>query len=256
MENIMTTYLPFLAFLFLAVNIGFAQQQDMKPEDTEVWDPVPEKVDPNGFNDKAPPSDAIVLFDGSSLDEWESAEEGGSAAEWEISGDHMTVAPGTGGIRTKQGFGSVQLHVEWRSPDEIEGDGQGRGNSGIFLQSTYELQVLDSYNNETYSNGMAGSIYKQHIPLVNAAREPGEWQSYDIIYTAPQFKDDGSLMSPARITVFWNGILVQDNVEIKGATQYIGHPSYEAHDDKLPIMLQDHSNPVSFRNIWVRELED
>ncbi|SMO90403.1 3-keto-disaccharide hydrolase [Fodinibius sediminis] len=241
--------------LLLTMNTACAQQQDMKPEETEVWKPIPGKVDPNGFNDKAPPSDAIVLFDGSDLDEWESAGEEGAPAEWNISGDHLTVAPGTGSIQTKQGFGSVQLHVEWRSPEKVEGEGQGRGNSGIFLQGKYELQVLDSYNNETYSNGMAGSIYKQHIPLVNAAREPGEWQSYDIIYTAPEFEEEGRLKSPARITVFWNGVLVQDDVEIEGPTEYIGHPSYEVHEEKLPIMLQDHSNPVSYRNIWLRELD-
>jgi len=249
-------YVPgFILLLLFSVNTAQAQEQDMKPEETEVWEPVPEKVDPGGLIEKAPPSDAVVLFDGSDLSAWESVEGDGSPAEWNISGDHVTVAPGTGGIQTRQGFGSVQLHVEWRSPEEIEGEGQGRGNSGIFLQSNYELQVLDSYDNESYSNGMAGSMYKQHIPLVNAAREPGEWQSYDILYTAPEFNEDGSVGSPARITVFWNGVLVQDDVEIKGATQYIGHPSYEEHEDKLPIVLQDHSNPVSFRNIWLRELD-
>lgn len=256
MKKIISFYLSAITFLLLiTANIASAQEQDMEPEETEVWEPVPEKVNPNGLNDKAPPSDAVVLFDGSDLNEWESVESDGSDAEWDLSGDHVTVAPGTGSIQTRQGFSSVQLHIEWRSPEEIEGEGQGRGNSGIFLQSKYELQVLDSYDNETYSNGMAGSIYKQHIPLANAAREPGQWQSYDIIYTAPEFKEDGSLESSARITVFWNGVLVQDDVEMEGTTEYIGHPSYEAHEDKLPIILQDHSNPVSFRNIWLRELD-
>lgn len=253
MERISRSLWSVIVFSFL-LTTNVACAQDMEPEETEVWEPVPEKVNPNGLNEKAPPSDAIVLFDGSDLEAWESVE-GDGAAEWEVSGDHFTVAPGTGGIQTKQGFGSVQLHIEWRSPEEIEGEGQGRGNSGIFLQSRYELQVLDSYNNETYSNGMASSIYKQHIPLVNAAREPGEWQSYDIKYTAPEFSEDGSVESPARITVLWNGVLVQDDVEIEGPTEYIGYPSYEAHEDKLPLMLQDHSNPVSFRNIWLRELD-
>lgn len=257
MKKIAPCYVLLLSIVLLlfTVNISSAQQQDMKPEETEVWEPVPEKVDPGGFNDKAPPSDAVILFDGSDLDEWESAEGDGSPAEWNISGDHVTVAPGTGSIQTKESFGSVQLHIEWRAPEVIEGEGQGRGNSGVFLQSKYELQVLDSYNNQTYSNGMAGSIYKQHIPLVNAAREPGQWQSYDVVYTAPVFGEDGSLESAARMTVFWNGVLVLDDVQIEGPTEYIGHPSYEAHEDELPIMLQDHSNPVSFRNIWLRELD-
>jgi len=146
------------------------------------------------------------------------------------------------------------LHVEWRTPSTIEGEGQGRGNSGIFLMGLYELQVLDNYNNRTYANGQAGSIYKQHIPLVNACLKPGEWQEYDIIFTAPLFKEDGSLASPARFTVLQNGVLVQNNVELKGPTVYIGQPAYKAHAAKLPLSLQDHGNPTSFRNIWVREL--
>jgi len=166
----------------------------------------------------------------------------------------MTVQKGTGNIKTKQGFGSCQLHIEWRTPSAIEGEGQGRGNSGIFLMGLYELQVLDSYNNKTYSNGQAGSIYKQHIPLVNACLKPGEWQEYDIIFTAPQFKEDGSLSSPAKFTVIQNGVLVQNNVELKGPTTYIGQPTYVAYPGKLPLSLQDHGNPTSFRNIWIREL--
>lgn len=225
----------------------------MKPEETEVWEPVPPKVDPGPFSPSPPPSDAIVLFDGSDFDKWQNAE--GNEPEWELNDDHMTVVKGTGTIETKQEFGSVQLHIEWRAPEKIEGEGQGRGNSGIFLQKRYEVQVLDAYNNETYVNGMAGSIYKQHIPLANAARPAGEWQSYDIIFIAPEFAEDGSLESPARVTLFWNGVLVQNNVELEGPTEYIGHPSYEEHPPKVPLMLQDHSNPVSFRNIWVRELD-
>lgn len=246
------------ALLFLSlfiVNISCTQQQqqqDMNPEDTEVWEPVPKDIPPNGFVDKAPPSDATILFDGSSLDAWQSAD--GSSVKWEIKDENMTIVPGTKGIQTKQGFNSIQLHLEWRAPEEVEGEGQDRGNSGVFLQSRYELQVLDSYENETYSNGMAASIYKQHIPLVNAARKPGQWQSYDVVFIAPEFMDDGSLESPARMTVFWNGILVHHDVELEGPTKYIGHPEYEAHADKLPIMLQDHGSAVSYRNIWVREL--
>lgn len=233
-------------FLFLTINCS-AQ----KPEDTEVWEPEPEVVTP-GTTSQQPPSDAIVLFDGSDLSQWVGNE--GGAATWKVEGDAMTVVKGTGAIRTKEGFGSVQLHIEWRTPSEVVGESQGRGNSGIFLQDRYEVQVLDNYNNRTYSNGQAGSIYKQHIPLVNACRPPGEWQTYDIIYKAPEFDAQGKLVKPAYVTVIQNGVLVQNNVELRGPTQYIGQPKYEAHDDKLPIQLQDHGNPVSFRNIWIREL--
>lgn len=248
-------FLRVTVFTILAVNFAVmgcqAQETEMEPEETEVWEPVPEVVEP-GESAWEAPSDATILFDGENLSNWEKVE--GGEAEWDVEGDHFTVNPGTGDIRTREGFGSVQMHIEWRAPEEIEGEGQGRGNSGIFLQSRYELQVLDSYENETYPNGMAGSIYKQHIPLVNAAKEPGEWQSYDIIYTAPEFSEDGSVESPAKITVFWNGVLVQNDIEIEGTTVFTGHPEYEAHDDREPITLQDHSNPVSFRNIWIREL--
>ncbi|HVF96407.1 MAG TPA: DUF1080 domain-containing protein, partial [Flavisolibacter sp.] len=152
------------------------------------------------------------------------------------------------------GFGDCQLHIEWRSPAEVKGEGQGRGNSGIFLMGRYELQVLDSYNSKTYSNGQAGSIYKQHMPLVNATRPPGEWQTYDVVFTAPRFSEDSLLKSPARITVLHNGVLVQNNTQLWGGTQYIGLASYQKHGDKEPIVLQDHGNPVSFRNIWIRPL--
>jgi hypothetical protein len=243
-----------MLIFFMTAATSCAQEQEMKPEDTEVWEPVPPKVDPGAFSPSPPPSDATVLFDGSNFDEWQTPE--GDNPGWELADNHMTVVKGTGAIETKKEFGSVQLHVEWRSPEKIEGEGQGRGNSGIFLQKRYEVQVLDAYNNETYVNGMAGSIYKQHIPLANAARPAGEWQSYDIIYIAPEFAEDGSLESPARVTLFWNGVLVQHDVELQGPTEYIGHPSYEAHPPKAPLMLQDHSNPVSFRNIWVRSLDE
>jgi hypothetical protein len=232
--------------LFLTINCS-AQ----KPEDTEVWEPEPEVVTP-GTTAQQPPSDAIILFDGSDLSQWV-GNEGGPAA-WKVEGDAMTVVKGTGAIRTKEGFGSVQLHIEWRTPSEVVGESQGRGNSGIFLQDRYEVQVLDNYNNRTYSNGQAGSIYKQHMPLVNACRPPGEWQTYDIVFKAPEFDSQGNLVKPAFVTVIQNGVLVQNNVELKGPTQYIGQPKYEAHDDKLPLQLQDHGNPVSFRNIWIREL--
>jgi hypothetical protein len=156
-------------------------------------------------------------------------------------------------VKTKQAFGDIQLHIEWRTPAKVEGEGQGRGNSGIFLSEKYELQVLDSYNNRTYSNGQAGSIYKQAMPMVNASKPPGEWQTYDVVFIAPKFNQDGSLKTAGRITVFHNGVLIHHNTEIKGTTEYIGKPKVVAHD-KGSIVLQDHGNPTSFRNIWVREL--
>lgn len=219
---------------------------------TEIWQPVPKEVTP-GKQYGDIPSDAIVLFDGKDFSQWET-ESNQSPVKWKLANGAMTVAKGGGGIRTKQAFGDCQLHLEWRTPDSVKGNGQGRGNSGVFLMGRYELQVLDSYKNRTYSNGQAGSIYKQHIPLVNASRGPGEWQTYDVIFTAPRFKADSSLISPARITVLHNGILVQNNVTLWGATQYIGLPSYKMHQEKEPISLQDHGDLVSYRNIWIRPL--
>jgi len=221
-----------------------------RPEATEVWDPEPRLVTP-GWED-APPSDAIVLFGGTDLSGW--THEDGREAEWTVEDGAVTVASGTGSIRTRQGFGDVQLHIEWRAPAEIAGDGQGRGNSGIFFMDRYEVQVLDSYENRTYSNGQAGSIYKQHIPLVNASRPPGVWQSFDIVFIAPRFDPDGRLLSPAHLTVFHNGVLIHNHVGLRGPTVYIGLPEYEAHGERAPILLQDHSNPVSYRNIWVRDI--
>jgi hypothetical protein len=193
-----------------------------------------------------------VLFDGSGLSAWN--HEDGRDAEWRVAGGAMTVEPGTGGIRTREGFGSIQLHIEWRSPAEVSGEGQGRGNSGVFLMERYELQVLDSYENRTYSNGQAGSVYKQHIPQVNASRGPGVWQSYDVVFTAPRFASDGAVARPAHMTVLHNGVLVLDHVELEGPTEYIGPAAYVAHGDRVPILLQDHGNTVSFRNVWVREI--
>jgi hypothetical protein len=166
----------------------------------------------------------------------------------------MTVVAREGGIKTKQKFGDCQLHIEWRAPAEVKGEGQGRGNSGIFLMERYELQVLDSYVSKTYANGQAGSIYKQLPPMVNSTRPPGEWQTYDVIFTAPRFYENGSVKSQATITVFHNGVLVQNNSTIWGSTQYIGIATYEKHGEKESISLQDHGNPVSYRNIWIREL--
>jgi len=257
MTNVSSYSIKFIA-LFAVFVMAFSlktyaqeKEQQMKPEATEVWQPVPPKVTPGEGN--APPSDAIVLFDGNDLSKWEGAD--GGPAQWTVEGDHFTIKPGTGIIKTKQKFGDVQLHIEWRTPSKVEGEGQGRGNSGIFLQGRYELQVLDSYNNRTYSNGMAGSIYKQYVPQVNPTRGPGKWQAYDIIFKAPKFDDDGTLESPARETVFLNGVLIQYNVRIKGPTEYIGLPKYKAHAPKQPLVLQDHHNPDSYRNIWIREID-
>ncbi|MBF9255127.1 DUF1080 domain-containing protein [Pontibacter sp. 172403-2] len=236
-------------------------QQKAKPEDTEVWEPVPEVVTPGKVVIEAP-SDAIVLFDGKNLDKWVMTDDRTKPAKWTVANGILTVNKETGNIETKQDFKDYQLHLEWRIPENITGEGQARGNSGVFLASTgkgdagYELQVLDSYNNKTYVNGMAGSIYKQFIPLSNPAKKPGEWQSYDVFWKAPTFKEDGSVKTPARVTVLFNGVLVENNVELLGPTQYIGKPSYKKHGP-APIKLQAHgdkSEPISYRNIWVREL--
>jgi len=276
--RIQTFSLLFFATLLTPAAPGFGQQPPVllriaqqqagaqpaaaKPEDTEVWEPVPKIVTP-GESNSAPPSDAIVLFDGKNLDEWVSAQDH-SPAKWTVADGVMTVskAPGSGNIETKRSFKDYQLHLEWKVPENITGSGQGRGNSGVFLASTgpgdagYELQILDSYNNKTYVNGQAGSIYKQAIPLVNPSRKPGEWQTYDIVWTAPTFHEDGSLKTPAYVTVFFNGVLVENHYELKGQTLYIGKPFYKQYES-APIKLQahgDHSEPISFRNIWVRAL--
>ena len=254
--------LVFATIIALAAPLSAQQSAAPKPEETEVWTPVPKVVTP-GATDAAPPSDAIVLFDGKNLDEWVSAQDK-SPAQWTVADGVMTVkkAPGVGNIETRRTFKNYQLHIEWKIPENITGSGQARGNSGVFLASTgpgddgYELQVLDSYNNSTYANGQAGSIYKQSIPLVNPNRKPGEWQTYDLVWTAPVFNDDGSLKTPAYVTVFFNGVLVQNHFELKGQTLYIGKPFYKKYD-RAPIKLQAHgdrSEPISFRNIWVREL--
>ena len=255
--------LPLFATLIALTVPVFAQQPAApKPQETEVWEPVPKIVTP-GASNAAPPSDAIVLFDGKNLDEWVSAQDK-SPAKWIVADGILTVskAPGVGNIETKRAFRNYQLHIEWKIPENITGSDQARGNSGVFLASLgpgdagYELQVLDSYNNKTYVNGQAGSIYKQGIPLANPNRKPGEWQTYDVVWTAPTFNEDGSLKTPAYVTVFFNGVLVQNHFELKGQTLYIGHPFYKKYD-AAPIKLQahgDHSEPISFRNIWIREL--
>lgn len=236
-------------------------QQSAKPEDTEIWTPVPKVVTPgNSFRDA--PSDAIVLFDGKNLDQWVLTKDTTSPAKWIVSDGIITVDKSVGDIQTKRTFMDFQLHIEYRIPSNITGSGQARGNSGIFLAALpwgaggYELQVLDNYNNPTYVNGQVGSIYKQSIPLVNAALPPGKWQTYDVVWTAPRFNDDGSLKSPARVTAFHNGVLVQNNYALRGDTPYIGQPVYRKHGPS-PIKLQAHgdkSEPISYRNIWLREL--
>lgn len=238
----------FLALIILCIAFT-AKAQITDPVATEVWEPEPRKVAPGPVT--GPPADAYILFDGSNADQWEHLN--GKAVAWTLTDNELTVAKGTGDIQTKKYFGDCQLHLEWRSPSVIEGEGQGRGNSGIFLQGIYEVQILDSYNNRTYSNGQAGAIYKQHSPLVNALRPTGEWNTYDIIFQAPRFNDDGIKVASGYLTVLINGVLVQNHAEIKGTTEYIGLPKNAPHGNG-PLKLQDHSNPVSFRNIWIREL--
>lgn len=238
-----------IGFFVLASMTSGLSQEITDPKLTEVWDPEPKIVTPGASG--AAPSDAIVLFDGKNLNNW--LDKDGKDAKWSVQDGAMTVVKGTGDIRTKQTFGDIQLHIEWRTPAQVVGESQGRGNSGIFLQERYELQVLDSYNNRTYSNGQAGSIYKQTPPLVNATKGPGEWQVYDVVFLAPKYNSNGSLKSAGRITVFLNGVLVQHYTEIQGTTEYIGTPKVIAHG-KASLKLQDHGNPTSFRNIWVREL--
>lgn len=228
---------------------------------TEVYSPVPPVVTP-AEKVGAPPSDAVILFDGKNENAWVRVADG-APADWIVADGILTVNKTAGNIQTKQPFTNYQLHLEYRIPGNITGEDQARGNSGVFLASTgkgdagYEMQILDNYNNKTYTNGQVGSIYKQSIPLANPCRKPGEWQSYDIVWTAPVFNSDGSLASPAKVTAFLNGVLVQNGFELKGQTRYRGKPYYQAHGPS-PIKLQAHgdkSEPISFRNIWVRPLE-
>lgn len=264
-------HLP-LMVLMISVSIhAFAQDDaakkalDARKADsakaTEVWKPIPIIVTTGAANSNAP-SDAMVLFDGSNLEQWRSVNDSTQPAKWTIGDNSFTVKKGTGNIETKRRFNNYQLHLEWRVPANITGSGQSRGNSGLFLASTgpgdegYELQILDCYNNSTYVNGQVGSIYKQAIPLANASKKPGEWQTYDVVWTAPVFNSNGSLKSPGYVTAFHNGIIVQNHTKVKGVTAYIGKPKYKKHGPAT-IKLQDHgdpSEPDSFRNIWIREL--
>ncbi|HSB11509.1 MAG TPA: DUF1080 domain-containing protein [Blastocatellia bacterium] len=212
----------------------------------------PPSVTP-GKTNSDPPSDAIVLFDGKDLSKWRSANDGRDA-KWLVKDGYVQVVAGTGDIATRQEFGDCQLHIEWATPAEVKGEGQERGNSGVFLMERYEVQILDSYNNKTYYHGQAGAIYNQFAPLVNASRKPGEWQSYDIIFKCPKFDEQGKVTERARITVLHNGVLIQNNVEIYGNTWHDRAALYIAHGPKASLKLQDHGNPMRFRNIWIREL--
>lgn len=248
-----------IAFYFMCINSIMAQSWKdfpMKPEMTEIWDPEVEVVTP-GETPADAPSDAIVLFDGTDLSQWDVPEN----TQWLVDDGIVTIVASEEGlntpsyISTKKKFEDIQLHIEWRTPEKVEGVSQKRGNSGILFQGLYEVQVLDNYNNRTYKNGQCGSVYKQYAPLVNVCKPPGEWQVYDIIYTAPRFNPDGTYFTPPRVTVLHNGVLVQNNVNIRGPVKFIGIPEYyvKPHGAE-PLKLQDHGCAVSFRNIWVREL--
>jgi 3-keto-disaccharide hydrolase len=249
------TMKPWNPLLGLALSVAavpaVAQQQTWPVNSMDR--PRPPVVDPGPPGPPAPaPADAIVLLAGNDLSEWQ-AEDGGPA-KWRQGDGYIEIVPGTGAIHTRRRFGDVQLHVEWASPAEPEGSGQERGNSGVFLMSHYEVQVLDCWHNDTYADGQAAALYGQTPPLVNASRPPGQWQSYDIVFRAPRFGKDGTVLSPARATVFHNGVLVQDNVALTGSTVHGRTAVYQPHDDRMPLLLQDHNSPVRFRNIWIREL--
>jgi hypothetical protein len=243
--------------LALLAVVGLCTAQT-RPEDTEAWTPEPKRVTP-GSATRAP-SDAVVLFDGGDLREWVLTKSPDQPADWNVAGGAFTVKPGSGNIQTRRTFTDYQLHLEWRVPADVKGTGQGRGNSGLFLASPgggdsgYELQILECAANKTYANGQAASLYKQHIPLANACGAAGEWQTYDVIWTAPRFGADGALASPAYVTALHNGVLVQNHAALRGETVYIGKPAYRRHG-AAPIKLQDHGDAVSFRNIWVRPLD-
>ena len=249
-----------LTALFTASTFISQAQEKGKPQDTEYYSPVPPVITP-GSTPRDAPSDAIILFDGKNLDQWVNTKDS-TPAKWILADNAMTVNKSTGDIQTRATFTDYQLHIEYFIPANITGSGQARGNSGIFLAALpwgaggYEIQVLDNYKNTTYVNGQVGSMYKQAVPLANACKKPGEWQTYDIVWTAPKFSKEGILISLARVTAFHNGVLVQNNTALLGDTPYIGQPSYRVHGP-APIKLQSHgdkSEPISFRNIWLRPL--
>ena len=248
-------------FTLLAAIVGCpmmaSAQVDTKWKIHDMTRPVPLVVDPGtaSTQDSAgkPPSDAILLFDGKDLSNWHHQD--GSPAKWKVENGYAEVVAKTGYIYTKQPFGDCQLHVEFSEPTPPHGESQERGNSGVFLMGFYEIQVLDSYQNKTYADGQASAVYGQYPPLVNASRPPGQWQAYDIVFHRPRFDAEGKVLRPARVTVLHNGVLVQDNVELSGPTAHGARPPYKAHPEKLPLGLQDHGNPVRYRNIWIRELK-
>ncbi|GHU76148.1 endo-1,3-1,4-beta glucanase-related protein [Bacteroidia bacterium] len=259
---IKATWVALISSICVSINAQekeYPKQEPMRPGMSEYWTPQPKVVTPGAATASAAitaPSDAIILFDGKDLSKWENSK--GEAAGWTVHDGVFTVnkKDRTGDIQTKQKFENYQLHIEWQIPADITGTNQARGNSGVFNQGLYEVQILDTYNNETYVNGSTGSIYKQTPPLVNAMRKPGEWNVYDIIYSAPIFKEDGTYRVPPYITVIHNGVLLQNHTAILGTTEYIGFPTVKKHGAG-PIILQNHgdrSEPVSFRNIWIREL--
>jgi hypothetical protein len=234
---------------------SYLQAQEMKPSATEDWSHKPRVVSPS--TNENPPSDAIVLFqEKNDITKWSHAD--GSPVKWQVKGKTFRIVKDATDIHTKQKFGSIQLHVEWKTPDPKEDESTNRGNSGIFFMGLYELQIYESYQYQTklYYNGVAGSIYKQHAPLVNACLPPKTWQTFDVVFEAPVFNEDKTLGRPAYITVFHNGVLIQNHIALKGPTQYAGLPQYHYHENKLPLVLQEHDSRVSFRNIWVRELEE
>lgn len=244
------------AVLVFAMSQGVNAQVDPKWKIHDLERPVPPVVDPGTPSTQEtpgrPPSDAVVLFDGKDLSHW--VHQNGSPATWKVENGYMEVIPKSGSINTREAFGDCQLHVEFREPTPPKGESQERGNSGVYLMGLYEVQVLDSYDNKTYADGQAAAIYGQYPPLVNASRPPGQWQAYDIVFHGPRFKDE-KLLKPAHVTVFHNGVLVQDNVEPTGPTGHHVRPPYKAHPTKLPLSLQAHNNPVRFRNVWIRELK-
>src|SRR5262245_51429226 len=241
-----------LLSLALLVSVSDASAQDWPIHSTER--PQPKVIDPGPAQPSArPPSDAVVLFDGRDLSRWRS--DNGGPARWKVESGYIEAVWGSGSLVSADSFGDVQLHIEWAAPHPARGQGQERGNSGVFLMGRYEVQVLDSYHNTTYPDGQAGALYGQFPPLVNASRPPGEWQTYDIVFHAPHFDAAGKLLRAARVTVLHNNVLVQDNVELMGPTAHRQRPPYQAHTARLPISLQYHGNPVRYRNIWVRSLE-
>jgi hypothetical protein len=244
-------------FLLSGFSMICNAQVDTKWKIHDLNRPVPPVIDSGTASTQdlpgRPPSDAVVLFDGKDLSKW--AHKDGSAAKWKVENGYFEVVPKTGYIYTREPFGDCQLHVEFSEPSPAKGESQDRGNSGVFLQGLYETQVLDSYQSKTYADGEAGAIYGQYPPLVNSSRPPGQWQTYDIVFHGPRFDKDGKLLRPARETVFHNGVLVQDNVELSGPTAHGKRPAYEPTPEKLPLALQDHNHPVRYRNIWIRELK-